>query len=180
MQFKCILTKSITHYEVVKNYKHFSKLKLKHEFPDCYEKFKLFKKPDILYLAAIFHDIAKGRGGDHSELGALDAERFCKKINFPKEDSLMLGGNGSYSYTDLKSDISDPTIIHEFRDLVKTQTYLDALYLLTVADIRGTSPHVWNEWKATLLKNFILQLKYHLKKKVKQSSKSFLKERNGR
>ena len=64
----------------------------------------------------------------------------------------MLGGNGSYSYTDLKSDISDPTIIHEFRDLVKTQTYLDALYLLTVADIRGTSPHVWNEWKATLLK----------------------------
>ena len=79
---------AITHYEVVKNYKHFSKLKLKHEFPDCYEKFKLFKKPDILYLAAIFHDIAKGRGGDHSELGALDAERFCKKINFPKEDSL--------------------------------------------------------------------------------------------
>jgi len=141
---------------VVENLRRFSKLKLKHEFPDCYEKFKLFKKPDILYLAAIFHDIAKGRGGDHSELGALDAERFCKKINLPKEDCLLVKwlvkSHLKMSQVAQKSDLSDPLVINNFREFVSNQTRLDALYLLTVADIRATSPLVWNEWKATLLK----------------------------
>ena len=150
---------------VIENIRRFSKASLKYEFPECHKIFLNFKKPYLLYLGAIFHDIAKGRGGDHSELGFNVALKFCKKINLQDSDTHLIAwlvkSHLKMSQIAQKSDISDPTIIHEFRDLVKTQTYLDALYLLTVADIRGTSPHVWNEWKASLL--------YDLYKSTKKS-----------
>ena len=119
--------------------------------------FLKFKKPYLLYLGAIFHDIAKGRGGDHSELGFGIAMKFCKKMHLPYNDTHLIAwlvkSHLKMSQIAQKSDISDPQVIHEFKDLVGTQTYLDALYLLTVADIRGTSPHVWNQWKASLIYN---------------------------
>ena len=165
---------------VVENLRRFSKFELKHEFPDCYEIFKQFKKPYILYLAAIFHDIAKGRGGDHSDLGATDADRFCKKINIPKEDTnlvkWLVKSHLKMSQVAQKSDLSDPLVINEFKQYVKNQAHLDALYLLTVADIRATSPLVWNEWKSTLLKVLYSATKLTMKEDVK-SVKEIIAER---
>ena len=148
---------------VIENIRRFSKVSLKHEFPECHEIFLKFKKPYLLYLGAIFHDIAKGRGGDHSELGFRIAMKFCKKINLPNDDTQLIAwlvkSHLKMSQIAQKSDISDPLVIHEFKDLVNSQTYLDALYLLTIADIRGTSPHVWNQWKASLLYDLYISTK---------------------
>jgi [protein-PII] uridylyltransferase len=146
---------------VLANLRRFAKPELKHEFPLCSQLFAAFEKPHLLYLAALFHDIAKGRGGDHSTLGTLDAKRFCKLHNLPKEDSNLVAwlveAHLKMSSTAQKSDLSDPAVITQFARFVKTDTRLQALYLLTVADIRGTSPIVWNAWKARLLENL-----YHL------------------
>jgi [protein-PII] uridylyltransferase len=151
---------------VIENIRRFSKASLKHEFPECHEIFLNFKKPYLLYLGAIFHDIAKGRGGDHSELGFDVAMKFCKKIDLPDNDTHLIAwlvkSHLKMSQIAQKSDISDPIVIHEFRELVKTQPYLDALYLLTVSDIRGTSPHVWNDWKASLLYDLFTSTKKSL------------------
>jgi len=156
---------------VIENIRRFSKSSLKYEFPKCHEIFLNFKKPYLLFLGAMFHDIAKGRGGDHSELGFDVAMNFCKKINLPDNDTHLIAwlvkSHLKMSQIAQKSDISDPIVIHEFRDLVKTQTYLDALYLLTVADIRGTSPHVWNEWKASLLYDLYTSTKKSLNEQHK-------------
>jgi [protein-PII] uridylyltransferase len=148
---------------VLANLRRFSKPELKHEFPLCSELFSSFTKPHLLYLAAIFHDIAKGRGGDHSTLGAVDAKRFCKLHNLSKEDSnfvaWLVDAHLQLSKIAQKSDLSDPSVIKQFANYVKTETRLTALYLLTVADIRGTSPVVWNAWKARLLESLFIETK---------------------
>jgi [protein-PII] uridylyltransferase len=142
---------------VLANLRRFAKPELKHEFPLCSQLFAAFEKPHLLYLSALFHDIAKGRGGDHSELGAKDANRFCKLHNLPKEDTKLVvwlvDSHLKMSSTAQKSDLSDPKIIEQFARYVASEKRLTALYLLTVADIRGTSPIVWNAWKARLLEN---------------------------
>ena len=142
---------------VLANLRRFAKPELRHEFPLCSQLFADFDKPHLLYLAALFHDIAKGRGGDHSTLGTLDAKRFCKRHNLPKEDTNLVAwlveAHLKMSSTAQKSDLSDPAIIEQFARFVKTEKRLQALYLLTVADIRGTSPVVWNAWKARLLES---------------------------
>jgi [protein-PII] uridylyltransferase len=142
---------------VLANLRRFAKPELKHEFPLCSQLFASFEKSHLLYLAALFHDIAKGRGGDHSTLGTVDAKRFCKLHNLPKEDinlvAWLVESHLKMSSTAQKSDLSDPNIIEQFAKFVKTERRLIALYLLTVADIRGTSPAVWNAWKARLLEN---------------------------
>jgi [protein-PII] uridylyltransferase len=142
---------------VLANLRRFSKPELKHEFPLCSELFAAFEKPHLLYLAALFHDIAKGRGGDHSTLGTADAKRFCKLHDLSKEDANLVAwlveSHLKMSSTAQKMDLSDPNVIEQFAQLVKTEKRLKALYLLTVADIRGTSPAVWNAWKARLLEN---------------------------
>jgi [protein-PII] uridylyltransferase len=146
---------------VLANLRRFAKPELKHEFPLCSQLFSNFEKPHLLYLAAIFHDIAKGRGGDHSTLGAVDAKKFCNLHNLPKQDtqlvSWLVDAHLQLSKTAQKSDLSDPAVIEQFAHFVKNETRLVALYLLTVADIRGTSPIVWNAWKARLLENLFLQ-----------------------
>jgi [protein-PII] uridylyltransferase len=148
---------------VLANLRRFAKPELKHEFPLCSQLFETFEKPHLLYLAAIFHDIAKGRGGDHSSLGTLDAKRFCKLHNLPKEDTNLVAwlveSHLKMSSTAQKSDLSDPNIIEQFAKFVKTEKCLTALYLLTVADIRGTSPVVWNAWKARLLESLFYATK---------------------
>jgi len=142
---------------LIENIRRFSKPRLKHEFPECYKIFIDFKDPEILYLAAIFHDIAKGRGGNHSELGEKIARRFVKTYKLTGEHKSMIPwlvkAHLNMSNTAQKRDLSDPEIINCFANFVGNQRNLDALYLLTVADIRATSPHVWNEWKSSLLSN---------------------------
>ncbi|MEQ1599119.1 MAG: [protein-PII] uridylyltransferase [Methylotenera sp.] len=148
---------------VLANLRRFAKPELKHEFPLCSQLFEAFEKPHLLYLAALFHDIAKGRGGDHSTLGTKDARRFCKLHNLPKEDTNLVAwlveSHLKMSSTAQKSDLSDPNIIEQFARFVKTEKRLIALYLLTVADIRGTSPVVWNAWKARLLESLFYATK---------------------
>lgn len=148
---------------VLANLRRFAKPELKHEFPLCSQLFAAFEKPHLLYLAALFHDIAKGRGGDHSTLGTVDAKRFCKQHGLSKEDTSLVAwlveAHLKMSNTAQKTDLSDPVIITQFARLVKTETRLKALYLLTVADIRGTSPKVWNAWKARLLESLYFATK---------------------
>ncbi len=142
---------------VLANLRRFAKPELKHEFPLCTRLFAEFKKPHLLYLAALFHDIAKGRNGDHSTLGKVDAEKFCRLHNLPNEDvelvAWLVDAHLKMSATAQKSDLSDPDVIETFAQFVKNERRLTALYLLTVADIRGTSPVVWNAWKARLLES---------------------------
>jgi [protein-PII] uridylyltransferase len=110
-----------------------------------------------LYLAALFHDIAKGRGGDHSQLGVRDARRFCREHGIDKADAdlicFLVEHHLTMSAVAQKEDLADPEVIRRFATLVATKERLAALYLLTVCDIRGTSPKVWNVWKAKLLED---------------------------
>jgi len=142
---------------VLANLRRFAKPELRHEFPLCTKLFAAFEKPHLLYLGALFHDIAKGRNGDHSTLGMHDALKFCRLHNLPKEDAELVAwlvdAHLKMSATAQKSDLSDPSVIKSFAHFVKNEHRLIALYLLTVADIRGTSPIVWNAWKARLLEN---------------------------
>jgi [protein-PII] uridylyltransferase len=114
-----------------------------------------FARPWLLYVAALFHDIAKGRGGDHSQLGSRDARRFCQQHAIAGEDAelvtFLVRHHLTMSQVAQKQDLTDPAVIRRFARLVRTDRRLVALYLLTVADIRGTSPKVWNAWKARLL-----------------------------
>ncbi|WP_047537764.1 [protein-PII] uridylyltransferase [Methylotenera versatilis] len=152
---------------VLANLRRYAKHDLKHEFPLCSELFSNFEKPYLLYLAALFHDIAKGRNGDHSSLGTIDARRFCKLHGLAKEEvdlvAWLVDAHLKMSSTAQKSDLSDPEVIQQFANLVKTEKRLIALYLLTVADIRGTSPVVWNAWKARLLESLFYATRSVLK-----------------
>ncbi|HEY9146317.1 MAG TPA: [protein-PII] uridylyltransferase [Thiobacillus sp.] len=142
---------------VLRNVRRFTVPELAHEFPLASRLIAAFDKPELLYLAALFHDIAKGRGGDHSELGAVDARRFCRQHGLDKADSELVAWlvdmHLVMSRTSQKEDISDPAVIAAFAARVGNARRLAALYLLTVADIRGTSPKVWNAWKGKLLED---------------------------
>jgi [protein-PII] uridylyltransferase len=110
-----------------------------------------------LYVAALFHDIAKGRGGDHSDLGEHEVRVFCRQHGVAKDDmqliAFLVREHLTMSRVAQKEDLSDPEVIHAFAKRVGNERYLRALYLLTVADIRGTSPKVWNAWKGKLLED---------------------------
>src|SRR5215471_8226311 len=142
---------------VIRNMRRFTEPQHAHEYPLCSRLINDFERKEVLYLAGLFHDIAKGRGGDHSALGEAEARRFCRKHGLPFEDAelvaWLVGQHLSMSAVAQKQDISDPNVIAAFADLVGNERRLVALYLLTVADIRGTSPLVWNAWKAQLLED---------------------------
>ncbi|ATG20014.1 [protein-PII] uridylyltransferase [Ralstonia pickettii] len=142
---------------VVRNIRRFAIVEHTHEFPFCSQLMANFDKPWVLTIAALFHDIAKGRGGDHSVLGMSDARRFCKEHGIAKEDAdlivWLVEHHLTMSQVAQKQDLGDPEVIRRFADLVGTERRLTALYLLTVADIRGTSPKVWNAWKGKLLED---------------------------
>jgi len=139
---------------VVSNLRRFALPRFDHEYPHCSRVMQAIEKPEIAYLAGLFHDIAKGRGGDHSELGAVDAQSFCLEHGMSAYDARTVAWLVRHhlvlSTTAQKKDISDPNVINEFAALVGDQTHLDYLYVLTVADVRGTNPKLWNSWKATL------------------------------
>jgi [protein-PII] uridylyltransferase len=150
---------------VVRNLRRFVVPELAHEFPLCSRLMSDFARPEVLYVAGLFHDIAKGRGGDHSQLGARDALRFCRAHGFSAEDAQLVSWLVEHhlvmSATAQKQDISDPSVVRAFADRAGDERRLAALYLLTVADIRGTSPRVWNAWKGKLLEDL-----FHLTRRL--------------
>ncbi len=142
---------------VLRNVRRFFIAEHAHEYPFCSQLASGWDKPWILYAAALFHDIAKGRGGDHSELGAKDVRVFCRQHGIDKADAQLIefivAQHLSMSSIAQKQDLSDPDVIAAFAKRVGNERYLTALYLFTVADIRGTSPKVWNAWKGKLLED---------------------------
>ena len=142
---------------VVRNLRRFAVPEMAHEYPLCSRLIAEFERIEVLYLAGLFHDIAKGRGGDHSKLGMADAARFCHAHSLSKEDTELIiwlvEQHLMMSATAQKQDLSDADVIRAFADKVQNDRRLVALYLLTVADIRGTSPKVWNAWKGKLLED---------------------------
>ena len=142
---------------VLRNVRRFFMAEHAHEYPFCSQLAAGWDQPWILYAAALFHDIAKGRGGDHSDLGAEEVRRFARQHGITREDAqlieFLVKEHLSMSRIAQKSDLSDPDVIRAFAKQVGNERYLTALYLLTVADIRGTSPKVWNAWKGKLLED---------------------------
>jgi [protein-PII] uridylyltransferase len=142
---------------VLRNLRRFTMPEFAHEFPLCSQLMSGFERRWLLYVAALFHDIAKGRGGDHSELGRADAQRFCRRHGFSREDtdlvSFLVEHHLTMSSVAQRQDPDDPEVARAFAGIVDNERRLVALYLLTVADIRGTSPKVWNGWKAKLLED---------------------------
>jgi [protein-PII] uridylyltransferase len=142
---------------VVRNVRRFFIAEHAHEYPFCSQLGATFERPYVLYVAALFHDVAKGRGGDHSSIGAAEVRRFCRDHALPAEDvrliEFLVRHHLTMSHIAQKEDLSDPEVIAAFAAQVGDARTLSALYLLTVADIRGTSPKVWNAWKAKLLED---------------------------
>ena len=142
---------------VVRNVRRFFIPEHAHEYPFCSQLAAQWDEPWLLYIAALFHDVAKGRGGDHSELGVREVRRFCREHGIEREDTALLeflvGHHLTMSRIAQKEDLADPDVIESFARRVGSERRLTALYLLTVADIRGTSPKVWNAWKGKLLED---------------------------
>jgi [protein-PII] uridylyltransferase len=142
---------------VLRNVRRFLIPEHAHEYPFCSQLAAQFDRPYVLYVAALFHDVAKGRGGDHSDLGAKEVRRFCRDHDIEGDDAALIEflvkSHLTMSRIAQKEDLSDPEVIESFVELVGTERRLTALYLLTVADIRGTSPKVWNAWKGKLLED---------------------------
>jgi [protein-PII] uridylyltransferase len=153
---------------VVSNLRRLAIPKYNHELPNLSQIMQALPKQEVAYLAALFHDIAKGRGGDHSELGAVDAEAFCLEQGLGRYEARLVAwlvrNHLTLSITAQKKDISDPDIIHEFAKRVGDQSHLDYLYVLTVADVRGTNPKLWNTWKAKLFEEFYERTKRALRR----------------
>ena len=142
---------------VVRNLRSFAVPERYHEFPLCSAILQRVAKPEVLYLAGLFHDIAKGRGGDHSDLGAHEALRFCLHQGMSQYDARFVAWLVKHhllmSTTAQRQDISDPGVVTNFASQVGDRAHLEYLYLLTVADIRATNPNLWNDWKDSLLRD---------------------------
>ncbi|MEZ5564371.1 MAG: [protein-PII] uridylyltransferase [Gammaproteobacteria bacterium] len=153
---------------VVGNLRRFALSRYNHEYPRCSEIMQSLPSPELAYLAGLFHDIAKGRGGDHSELGALDAESFVLEHGMSRYDARLVAwlvrNHLLLSLTAQKRDISDPVVIAEFAGQIGDEVHLDYLYLLTVADVRATNPKLWNSWKAQLFEELYGQAKRALRR----------------
>ena len=153
---------------VVRNLRRFTVHEFALEFPLCSHIVATIPKPELLYLAGLFHDIAKGRGGDHSQLGGTDARDFCTRHDLSDYDTdlvtWLVEKHLLMSATAQREDISDPVVVNRFANTIKDTVHLDYLYLLTVADIRATNPEMWNNWKDALLK----QLYYNTRRALQR------------
>ncbi|MDR1660817.1 MAG: [protein-PII] uridylyltransferase [Azoarcus sp.] len=142
---------------VLRNMRRFTMGEHAHEYPLMTRLILGFERHWLLYIAVLFHDIAKGRGGDHSILGMTDAREFCEAHNLEPQDTELVVWLVRYhltlSHVAQKEDTSDPQTIQRFAAIAGSERRLVALYLLTHADIRGTSPKVWNGWKGKLLED---------------------------
>ena len=146
---------------VVRNIRYFTRSEYAHEYPLCTRLMQTLPKNWRLVFAALFHDIGKGRGGNHEEVGAEIVREFCENFGLSHKETdfvtFLVREHLTMSLVAQKKDISDPEVIKEFAQLVGTEKRLNALYLLTVSDIRATSPKVWNNWKAQLLEDLYRQ-----------------------
>ncbi|HEX7770756.1 MAG TPA: [protein-PII] uridylyltransferase, partial [Dokdonella sp.] len=152
---------------VLRNVARFSDPAAREEFPLAADVHAALDKPELLLLAALFHDIAKGRGGDHSVLGEQEARDFCTRLGLPEADTELVAWLVRWhllmSVTAQRQDIADPEVVHRFAVQVGERERLDRLYLLTIADIAGTNPKLWNEWKARLLADLHASARYVLR-----------------
>ena len=155
---------------VLRNVARFADAERCREFAHAHELWMRLPKPELLLLAALFHDIAKGRGGDHSELGEADAREFCARLKLPEGDielvCWLVRRHLLMSVTAQRQDISDPEVVQRFAAQVMEWERLDYLYLLTVADIAGTSAKLWNSWKDRLLSDLYISTRYLLRSGV--------------
>lgn len=157
MQYDLFHTYTVDEHSlfVVQNIRAFASPERPQAMPRCAEIFARLPKPHLLYIAGLFHDIAKGRGGDHSQLGMSLAMEFCTEHGLGQYDARLVAWlvlhHLTMSLTAQRRDITDPDVIKDFAQSVGDQHHLDYLLLLTVADVRGTNPALWNDWKATLL-----------------------------
>ena len=141
---------------VIRQMRRFRYRSAEQKFPVAAQVARRLPKVELLYVAGLFHDIGKGRGGDHSKLGAVDVVRFCQRHRLSSEDTALVEwlvrDHLLMSATAQRKDIADPDVVNEFAQVVETQTRLDYLYALTVADINATNPTLWNSWRATLMR----------------------------
>ncbi len=153
---------------VVSNLRRLAMSEFDHELPLVSPIMQQLPKPEIAYLGALFHDIAKGRGGDHSDLGSVDAEAFCLEQGMSRYDARLVAwlvkNHLLISMTAQKQDIGDPQVISEFARKIGDEVHLDYLYVLTCADVRGTNPKLWNSWKASLFQDFYERVKRALRR----------------
>jgi [protein-PII] uridylyltransferase len=153
---------------VVSNLRRLAIPRYDHELPELSRIMQSLPKQEVVYLAALFHDIAKGRGGDHSELGSVDAEAFCLEQGLSRYDARLVAwlvrNHLELSITAQKQDIADPQVISNFARRVGDETHLDYLYVLTCADVRGTNPKLWNSWKQSLFHEFYERVKRALRR----------------
>ncbi|MFI4879105.1 MAG: [protein-PII] uridylyltransferase [Steroidobacterales bacterium] len=153
---------------VVSNLRRFAIPRYDHELPEASRVMQALPRSEVVYLAALFHDIAKGRGGDHSQLGAVDAEAFCLEQGLSPYDARLVAwlvrNHLELSLTAQKQDIGDPEVINAFARKVGDEAHLDYLYVLTCADVRGTNPRLWNSWKASLFRDFYQRVKRALRR----------------
>ena len=154
--------------QLVENLRRFWLPESRAKFPISSQTIRHVPKVELLYIAGLYHDIAKGRGGDHSELGCVDAREFCERHNLSKRETdlivWLVRHHLLMSVTAQRKDISDPEVIWEFASIVKDQEHLDYLFLLTVADINATNPTMWNSWRAALMRQLYLETKRALRR----------------
>lgn len=152
---------------VVRNLRRFALSKHAHETPLCNKLMNEFARPEVLYIAGLFHDIAKGRGGEHAQLGKKDAQQFCTRHQLSRDDCdlvvWLVAEHLTLSATAQKQDLADPEVIAAFSQKIRNERYLVALYLLTVADVQGTSPKIWNAWKGKLMEDLFHLTRRYLK-----------------
>ncbi|MBA1274276.1 [protein-PII] uridylyltransferase [Stutzerimonas azotifigens] len=153
---------------VIKYLRKLTKPGVAEKFPLAAKLVERLPKPELIYLAGLYHDIGKGRGGDHSDLGAVDAELFCTRHQLPAWDTRLVvwlvQNHLCLSTTAQRKDLSDPQVINDFAQLVGDETHLDYLYVLTVADINATNPSLWNSWRASLLRQLYTETKRALRR----------------
>ncbi len=153
---------------VIKYLRKLSKPGVAEKYPLASKLVERLPKPELIYIAGLYHDIAKGRGGDHSELGAVDAQEFCARHKLPAWDTRLVvwlvENHLVMSTTAQRKDLSDPQVINDFAQRVGDETHLDYLYVLTVADINATNPTLWNSWRASLLRQLYTETKRALKR----------------
>ena len=154
--------------QVVENTRRFLLPEAEEKFPIAFHIVRRLPKLELLYIAGLYHDIAKGRGGDHSTLGMVDGAEFCRLHHLSAWDtklvSWLIGKHLLMSMTAQRMDIADPEVIQQFALEVGDKLHLDYLYALTVADINATNPTLWNTWRAALLRQLYLSTKRALRR----------------
>ncbi|WP_372966236.1 [protein-PII] uridylyltransferase [Marinobacter sp.] len=155
---------------VIHNMVKLTGMEARTEYPLASRLIHRLPKMDTLFIAGLYHDVAKGRGGDHSELGAIDAEAFCERHHLSERDTQLVAwlieNHLLMSMTAQRKDISDPDIIQAFARSMPSQAHLDYLYILTVCDISATNPKLWNTWRASLLRQLYIEAKGALRRGI--------------